>query len=251
VLQVSAARASEAEDGCWRAHGLAALIRDIGGRWPEPTCGCISMAVPSTPPRVSICLDRWSECRSAFRRCATILIAARGVFAPGGCGRPGLLLTSATIQRRCRGTLHLERRAACGRPFCAKQGVNVRPRWPPCSRARDSMLRRPNDRHPERSRSLGRFHGLVACAAFRTATVLGAGEGWASRSCSTLGPRGICGILRARPRRSLWRVQRLSNVLGAQELIPGAEAWPRFVRNRSEQYEARLTLVRVPPSQSC
>ena len=35
-----------------------------------------------------------------------------------------------------------------------------------------------------------------------------------------------------------------------KELIPGSEGWPRFVRNRSEQYEARLTLVRVPPSKS-
>jgi phosphoribosylformylglycinamidine synthase len=35
-----------------------------------------------------------------------------------------------------------------------------------------------------------------------------------------------------------------------QELIPGAERWPRFVRNRSEQYEARLSLVRVPRSNS-
>ena len=35
-----------------------------------------------------------------------------------------------------------------------------------------------------------------------------------------------------------------------KELIPGAERWPRFVRNRSEQYEARLALVRVPPSNS-
>jgi phosphoribosylformylglycinamidine synthase len=35
-----------------------------------------------------------------------------------------------------------------------------------------------------------------------------------------------------------------------KELIPGADAWPRFVRNRSEQYEARLALVRVPASQS-
>jgi phosphoribosylformylglycinamidine synthase len=35
-----------------------------------------------------------------------------------------------------------------------------------------------------------------------------------------------------------------------KELIPGADAWPRFVRNRSEQYEARLALVRVPPSPS-
>jgi phosphoribosylformylglycinamidine synthase len=35
-----------------------------------------------------------------------------------------------------------------------------------------------------------------------------------------------------------------------KELIPGTERWPRFVRNRSEQYEARLALVRVPRSNS-
>jgi phosphoribosylformylglycinamidine synthase len=35
-----------------------------------------------------------------------------------------------------------------------------------------------------------------------------------------------------------------------KELIPGAQMWPRFVRNRSEQYEARLSLVRVPNSNS-
>src|SRR3546814_13571798 len=33
-------------------------------------------------------------------------------------------------------------------------------------------------------------------------------------------------------------------------LIPGAEHWPRFVRNRSEQYEARLSLVEVLDSPS-
>jgi phosphoribosylformylglycinamidine synthase len=35
-----------------------------------------------------------------------------------------------------------------------------------------------------------------------------------------------------------------------KDLIPGAESWPRFVRNRSEQYEARLSLVRVAKSNS-
>ncbi len=35
-----------------------------------------------------------------------------------------------------------------------------------------------------------------------------------------------------------------------KELIPGAAAWPRFVRNRSEQYEARLVLAQVPRSSS-
>jgi phosphoribosylformylglycinamidine synthase len=39
----------------------------------------------------------------------------------------------------------------------------------------------------------------------------------------------------------------LSNL---HEIIPGAAHWPRFVRNRSEQFEARLVLVEVPPSPS-
>jgi phosphoribosylformylglycinamidine synthase len=41
--------------------------------------------------------------------------------------------------------------------------------------------------------------------------------------------------------------QMMSNL---RELIPGAARWPRFVRNRSEQFEARLALVRVEPSPS-
>jgi phosphoribosylformylglycinamidine synthase len=35
-----------------------------------------------------------------------------------------------------------------------------------------------------------------------------------------------------------------------KEIIPGAQDWPRFVRNRSEQYEGRVSLVTVPRSPS-
>ena len=35
-----------------------------------------------------------------------------------------------------------------------------------------------------------------------------------------------------------------------KELIPGAQHWPRFLRNRSEQFEARLSLVQIEPSPS-
>src|SRR5690606_13737736 len=41
--------------------------------------------------------------------------------------------------------------------------------------------------------------------------------------------------------------QMMSNL---KSLIPGAETWPRFVRNLSEQFEARFALVQVPPSPS-
>jgi phosphoribosylformylglycinamidine synthase len=33
-------------------------------------------------------------------------------------------------------------------------------------------------------------------------------------------------------------------------MIPGAQAWPKFVRNRSEQFEARLSMVEVLESPS-
>ena len=44
-----------------------------------------------------------------------------------------------------------------------------------------------------------------------------------------------------------WRTQMMSAL---RELIPGTERWPRFVRNRSEQYEARFGLVQITPSPS-
>src|SRR5690606_1962870 len=93
--------------------------------------------------------------------------------------------------------------------------------------------------------------GLVACGGFSYGDTLGAGEGWArsvlfnprlTEACATFFRRedsfglGVCN--------------------GAQmfaalaELIPGAAAWPRFTRNRSEQYEARLSMVEVLDSPS-
>jgi phosphoribosylformylglycinamidine synthase len=98
---------------------------------------------------------------------------------------------------------------------------------------------------------LGRFHGLVACGGFSYGDVLGAGEGWA---------KSILFNSRAREEFAAFFQRQSSFTLGVcngcqmlsalKDLIPGAERWPRFVRNRSEQYEARLALVRVPPSTS-
>jgi phosphoribosylformylglycinamidine synthase len=98
---------------------------------------------------------------------------------------------------------------------------------------------------------LGRFHGLVACGGFSYGDVLGAGEGWA---------KSILFNARAREEFAAFFERQATFTLGVcngcqmlsalKELIPGAAAWPRFVRNRSEQYEARLALVRVPSSNS-
>jgi phosphoribosylformylglycinamidine synthase len=99
--------------------------------------------------------------------------------------------------------------------------------------------------------SLADFKGFAACGGFSYGDVLGGGEGWA---------KSILFNPRARDEFEAFFARKDSFALGVcngcqmmsalRELIPGAEAWPRFVKNRSEQFEARLVLVRVEESPS-
>ncbi|MFY0676251.1 MAG: phosphoribosylformylglycinamidine synthase [Neptuniibacter sp.] len=98
---------------------------------------------------------------------------------------------------------------------------------------------------------LDQFKGLVACGGFSYGDVLGAGEGWAKSILFNSRARdqfqsffnredtfalGICN-----------GCQMLSNL---HELIPGSDLWPHFVRNVSEQFEARVAMVEVQESDS-
>ncbi len=99
--------------------------------------------------------------------------------------------------------------------------------------------------------ALDGFAGLVACGGFSYGDVLGAGEGWA---------KSILFNARARDAFAAFFARRDAFALGVcngcqmlstlAELIDGAEHWPRFVRNRSEQFEARLSLVKIDASPS-
>ena len=95
------------------------------------------------------------------------------------------------------------------------------------------------------------YQGLVACGGFSYGDVLGAGEGWAktilfnpqlSEQFVSFFQRndsfalGVCN-----------GCQMMSNLAS---LIPGAKAWPKFTRNQSEQYEARLVMVEILQSPS-
>jgi phosphoribosylformylglycinamidine synthase len=98
---------------------------------------------------------------------------------------------------------------------------------------------------------LGRFHGLAACGGFSYGDVLGAGEGWAKSILFNARGREEFAAFFAREATFTLGVCNGCQMLAAlKELIPGAEGWPRFVRNRSEQYEARLSLVSLPKSNS-
>jgi phosphoribosylformylglycinamidine synthase len=98
---------------------------------------------------------------------------------------------------------------------------------------------------------LSRFHGMVACGGFSYGDVLGAGEGWAKSILFNGRARDEFTAFFAREATFTLGICNGCQMLSAlKELIPGASGWPRFVRNASEQYEARLSLVRVPPSNS-
>ncbi|QTF93512.1 phosphoribosylformylglycinamidine synthase [Halomonas sp. BM-2019] len=95
------------------------------------------------------------------------------------------------------------------------------------------------------------FKGLVACGGFSYGDVLGAGGGWA---------KSVLFNERAREQFAAFFQRDDSFSLGVcngcqmlaqlKELIPGAEAWPRFMRNESEQFEARVAMVQVEESPS-
>ncbi len=99
--------------------------------------------------------------------------------------------------------------------------------------------------------SLDRFQGLVACGGFSYGDVLGAGGGWAKSILFHDRLRDEFETFFQDEKRFALGVcngcQMLSHL---RELIPGAEDWPRFVRNRSEQFEARLSLVHIEESPS-
>jgi phosphoribosylformylglycinamidine synthase len=95
------------------------------------------------------------------------------------------------------------------------------------------------------------FTGLAACGGFSFGDVLGAGEGWARSILYNAALRDSFATFFARSDSFALGVCNGCQMLSVlRELIPGTEAWPRFRRNYSEQYEARLSLVEVQESPS-
>jgi phosphoribosylformylglycinamidine synthase len=99
--------------------------------------------------------------------------------------------------------------------------------------------------------SLADFKGLVACGGFSYGDVLGAGQGWAKSVLFHPELRDIFSAFFERPDSFALGVCNGCQMLSSlRELIPGAAGWPRFVRNVSEQFEARFAQVEVLDSPS-
>ena len=99
--------------------------------------------------------------------------------------------------------------------------------------------------------SLDEFKGLVACGGFSYGDVLGAGEGWAKSILFNSRARdGFQAFFERKDSFSLGVCNGCQMMSNLHELIPGTEFWPHFVRNRSEQFEARVAMVQVQESAS-
>ena len=99
--------------------------------------------------------------------------------------------------------------------------------------------------------SLAQFKGFAACGGFSYGDVLGAGRGWATSILERSELRDQFAAFFARADSfSLGVCNGCQMIAQLKALIPGAEHWPRFLRNRSEQFEARLSLVEVLESPS-
>lgn len=95
------------------------------------------------------------------------------------------------------------------------------------------------------------FAAFVACGGFSYGDTLGAGEGWARSIMLNPVLTEQFRTFFSRPDTLALGVCNGCQMLAAlAPIIPGAEAWPRFTRNQSEQYEARLALVEVLDSPS-
>lgn len=98
---------------------------------------------------------------------------------------------------------------------------------------------------------LADFRGLVACGGFSYGDVLGAGEGWAKSILFNQNLKQMFADFFAREDTFSLGIcngcQMMSNL---RSIIPGSDHWPHFVRNRSEQFEARFSMVEVAESPS-
>jgi phosphoribosylformylglycinamidine synthase len=251
VLQVAAGRVDE----CFKVlerHGLAQLARDVAAPAPGDAVRLSANgAVLHTASRTAL-HRRWSEVSYRMQEMRDNPECAREEYSRlEDAGDPGLhaRLTYDPSQDVTAPFIGGARPAIA---VLREQGVNSHTEMAAVfTRAGfDAYDVHMTDILSGRVR-LGRFHGLVACGGFSYGDVLGAGEGWAkSILFNALAREEFTAFFQRQSSFTLGVCNGCQMLSALKELIPGAERWPRFVRNRSEQYEARLALVRVPQSNS-
>jgi phosphoribosylformylglycinamidine synthase len=251
VLQVPAA-ALAAVAAVLRAHGLAECVQDIGApaaaMQVRLTVGDAVLELPWRELRAA-----WSRTSMEMRRLRDEPACADEEFA-ASCDDtdPGLAVSLAFDPDDDIAAPFIARGARPRVAVLREQGVNSQVEM---AAVLDRAGFEAHDVHMtdllSGARALAEFRGLVACGGFSYGDVLGAGEGWAKSILHHARTRDEFTAFFERPDTFTLGVCNGCQMLAAlKPLVPGAGHWPRFVRNRGEQFEGRFSLVEILPSPS-
>ena len=258
VIQVRD-RDVQAVENVLNQHGLSKVIHRIGTAVPGDSFVVAvngSRVVDDSRRRLR-CI--WAETTHQMQRlrdnpsCADQEFAAKQVEHDPGLSvdltfDPSIDVARPYIEKQ----FHVNKGAAPRVAILREQGVNshsemaaafVRAGFTAIDVHMTDILSRRND--------LDQFQGMVACGGFSYGDVLGAGEGWAKTILFNTVARDQFERFFARQDTFTLGVCNGCQMLSTlKSLVPGAEHWPRFVRNESERFEARFTLVRIESSPS-
>ena len=234
-------------------HGLAACARPIGGVNSE-------LRVRITADGRRVLDEPWADLRRAWSETSHHMRRLRD---DPQCAQEELRAQLATDDPGLQVALSFDPQEDVAAPFIARgarpllavlreQGVNSQVET---AAAFGRAGFEPVDVHMtdllSGARSLEGFRGLVACGGFSYGDVLGAGEGWAKSILFHSRTRDEFAAFFERSDTFALGICNGCQMFAAlKRLIPGSEHWPRFVRNRVEQFEARLSLVEILRSPS-
>ncbi|HZT05052.1 MAG TPA: phosphoribosylformylglycinamidine synthase, partial [Steroidobacteraceae bacterium] len=252
VLQVAAADEERVREVlAW--HGLADLVMRVGAPMPELRVR-IHVGTEQVLDESWVELRRaWSETTWRMRRLRDDPQCADEEYAAQTAAEdPGLAIALSFDPQEDIAAPYVSRGARPKIAVLRDQGVNSHTET---AAAFDQAGFTPYDVHMTdivagRHR-LAEFAGIVACGGFSYGDVLGAGEGWAKSILFNPALREEFQRFFERPETFALGVCNGCQMFAAlKSIIPGTDHWPRFVRNRSEQYESRFTLVEVLRSPS-
>jgi phosphoribosylformylglycinamidine synthase len=245
VLQVRAADVS-AVTSLFAAQNLAALLHDIGEPMESLSlqlrCGSERFATEWNTLRRT-----WSETSHRMRLLRDEPDCAREEFAAQlDTSDPGLSVKLGFDAGADVAAPYIARGARPRVAVLREQGVNSQVEM---AAVLDLAGFESHDVHMSdvlAGRSLRGFRGLVACGGFSYGDVLGAGEGWAKSILFHPRTREEFASFFARGDTFTLGVCNGCQMMAAlKALVPGAEHWPRFIRNRGEQFEGRFSLVEI------
>jgi phosphoribosylformylglycinamidine synthase len=250
VLQVKAAQLAAARTVLGK-HGLGELTHELGAATRE-----MRVRIEAATGRVD---EKWEDLRRAWSETSYRMRELRD---EPGCAREEFAAACDTGASGLNVALTFDPNEDISAPYIGKsrpkvailreQGVNSQVEM---GAVMERVGFESHDVHMSDVLSgrvqLADFRGLVACGGFSYGDVLGAGEGWAKSILYH--PRTREEFQRFFERGdtfSLGVCNGCQMFAALKEIVPGAATWPRFVRNRGEQFEGRFSLVELAKSPS-